>query len=200
MAVLVAQYADRHEAQSRQTVVRHGSLPEREVQTGSGAVRLKGPRVRECSGTGIRLHSALRPPYIRRSPRLEALLPGLSLQRRLDRGLHRGAPGPLGARGARPLPRDPPPAATRLARSTVAVASPQPDGQTVGLLLGRRALCTVQPAWRKPGIVFWGILGAPPDGHTERVGLWDGYRESAQTWKDPRLALKRRGLVLQLYL
>src|SRR5689334_16315324 len=73
IAVLLAQYADRHDAQGRQVVVRNGYLPEREVQTGIGAVRVKVPRVRDRSGTGIRFHSALLPPYIRRSPSLEAL-------------------------------------------------------------------------------------------------------------------------------
>lgn len=38
------------------------------------------------------------------------------------------------------------------------------------------------------------ILGAPPSGHTELIGLWDGYRESAQSWKDLPLDLKSRGL------
>ena len=64
IAVLLAQYADRHDAQGRQGVVRNGYLPEREVQTGIGTVRVKVPRVRDRSGTGIRFHSALLPPYM----------------------------------------------------------------------------------------------------------------------------------------
>ncbi len=80
VAVLLAQYADRHDSQGRQAVVRNGYLPEREVQTGIGAVRVKVPRVRDRSGLGIRFHSALLPPYIRRSKSLEALLPWLYLK------------------------------------------------------------------------------------------------------------------------
>src|SRR5499426_4668594 len=80
IAVLLAQYADRHDAQGRHAVVRNGYLPEREVQTGVGAVRVKVPRVRDRSGTGIRFHSALLPPSIRRSKSLEALLPWLYLK------------------------------------------------------------------------------------------------------------------------
>ena len=80
IAVLLAQYADRHDAQGRQAVVRNGYLPEREVQTGLGAVRVKVPRVRERSGSGIRFHSALLPPSIRRSKSLEAFLPWLYLK------------------------------------------------------------------------------------------------------------------------
>jgi len=62
VALLFAQYADRREGQGRQAIVRNGYLPERDVQTGLGAVRVKGPRVRDRSGAGIRVHSALLPP------------------------------------------------------------------------------------------------------------------------------------------
>jgi hypothetical protein len=64
IAVLLAQYADHHDAQGRQAVVRNGYLPEREVHTGIGAVRIKVPRVRDRSGLGIHFHSAILPPYI----------------------------------------------------------------------------------------------------------------------------------------
>jgi putative transposase len=64
VAMLLARYADRHASEGRQAIVRNGYLPEREVQTGIGAVRVKVPRVRDRSGTGIRFHSALLPPYI----------------------------------------------------------------------------------------------------------------------------------------
>ena len=80
IAVLLAQYADRHDPRGRQAVVRNGYLPEREVQTGIGAVRVKVPRVRDRSGLGIHFHSALLPPYIRQSQSLDALLPWLYLK------------------------------------------------------------------------------------------------------------------------
>src|SRR5437899_34376 len=78
--MFLARYADRRDAQGRHAVVRNGSLPEREVHTGVGAVRVKVPRVRDRSGTGLRFHSALLPPYVRRSQSLAALLPWLYLQ------------------------------------------------------------------------------------------------------------------------
>jgi transposase-like protein len=80
IAVLLAQYTDHHAPQGRQAVVRNGYLPEREVQTGMGAVRVKVPRVRDRCGAGMRLHSALLPPSMRRSKSLEALLPWLYLK------------------------------------------------------------------------------------------------------------------------
>ena len=80
VAMLLAHYADRRDAQGRQTIVRNGYLPERDVQTGIGTIRVHVPRVRDRSGAGICFHSALLPPYIRRSKSLEALLPWLYLK------------------------------------------------------------------------------------------------------------------------
>ena len=40
------------------------------------------------------------------------------------------------------------------------------------------------------------IIGATPEGKKELVGLIDGVRESAQSWKDLLLDLKRRGLAM----
>jgi putative transposase len=38
------------------------------------------------------------------------------------------------------------------------------------------------------------IIGADEKGNKELVGIWDGYRESEQSWKELLLDLKRRGL------
>jgi putative transposase len=40
------------------------------------------------------------------------------------------------------------------------------------------------------------IIGATPEGKKELVGLIDGARESAQSWKELLLDLKRRGLTI----
>ena len=47
--VHIAAHADLTDAAGRRRVVRHGYLPEREIQTGIGAVGLKAPRVRVSS-------------------------------------------------------------------------------------------------------------------------------------------------------
>jgi transposase-like protein len=40
------------------------------------------------------------------------------------------------------------------------------------------------------------IIGATPEGKKELVGLIDGVRESAQSWRELLLDLKRRGLAI----
>jgi putative transposase len=41
---------------------------------------------------------------------------------------------------------------------------------------------------------MWVIMGAEVTGKKELLGLWDGYRESEQSWKELLLDLKQRGL------
>ena len=65
-------------------MVRHGYQPEREVQTGIGAVAVRRPRVRDRqpdAGRGrIRFTSSILPPYLRRAKSVEVLLPWLYLK------------------------------------------------------------------------------------------------------------------------
>jgi hypothetical protein len=68
VAMFLARYADRREAQGQYAVVQNGSLPEREVQTGIGAVRVKVTRVRDRHRAGIRFHSSLSPSVTTGTP------------------------------------------------------------------------------------------------------------------------------------
>ena len=63
----------------RQAVVRNGHLPERELMTGVGPLPVKQPRVRDRSGQ-IRFTSKILPPFLRRVPSLDALIPVLYLK------------------------------------------------------------------------------------------------------------------------
>lgn len=76
---LLDQHRDeRHEG--RQAVTRNGYLPEREVETGVGAVPVQVPKVRDKSGQGIKFNSSLVPPYLKRSHNLEDFIPLLYLK------------------------------------------------------------------------------------------------------------------------
>ena len=78
----LAAHADQTDAAGRKRLVRHGHLPEREVQTGIGAVPVKVPRVRDRAPEGGRLRftSTILPPYLRRAKSIEELLPWLYLK------------------------------------------------------------------------------------------------------------------------
>jgi putative transposase len=192
VAMLLAQYADQRDGQGRQAIVRNGYLPERDVQTGIGAVRVKVPRVRDRSGAGIRFHSALLPPYIRRSKSLEALLPWLYLKGISTGDFSEALQALLG------------PDAPGLSPATL---SRLKQGWQEELMQWQQ-----RDLSGKRYIYFWVdgvyfatrleearhcilvIIGADANGHKELVGLWDGYRESEQSWKDLLLDLKSRGL------
>jgi transposase-like protein len=67
----------------RRRLVRHGSMPERTIQTGIGPVAVRQPRVRDrggADGERIRFSSTLPPRYARRTKSLDALLPVLYLR------------------------------------------------------------------------------------------------------------------------
>ena len=61
VAAHIEAHADLTDASGRRRIVRHGHMPEREVQTGIGAVTVKRPRVRDRDpqATGGRLFAAI---------------------------------------------------------------------------------------------------------------------------------------------
>ena len=104
VAAHIEAHADLTDASGRRRIVRHGHMPEREVQTGIGAVTVKRPRVRDrdpqATGGRIRFTSSILPPYLRRAKSVEApsalALSEGHLQRRLF-----GGPGGAAGTGTR---------------------------------------------------------------------------------------------------
>ena len=78
----VAAYIEAHQTvrdeRNHRLVVRNGRLPGRELQTGLGPLQVVQPRVQDRR-PGQRFTSQLLPPYLRRVPSLDALIPALYL-------------------------------------------------------------------------------------------------------------------------
>jgi putative transposase len=192
VAILLAQYADRRDGQGRQAIVRNGYLPERDVQTGIGAVRVQVPRVRDRSGAGIRFHSALLPPYIRRSKSLEALLPWLYLKGVSTGDFSEALQALLG-------PDAPGLSPATLSRLKQGWQEELAQWQQRDLTGKRYVYFWVDGVYLETRLeesrhCLLVIIGADASGQKELVGLWDGYRESEQSWKDLLLDLQSRGL------
>jgi transposase-like protein len=83
VAVFLAQHAERRDDNGRQLAVRNGYLPERDLITGIGPVRVKQPRVddrRLTEADQERFSSAILPRYARRPPSVDNLILPLYLK------------------------------------------------------------------------------------------------------------------------
>ena len=80
VADLMATYTEQRNAQGRAGVVRNGSHPARDIQTGIGPVTVRVPKVRSRQGEPVTFHSALVLPYVRKMASLAAAIPWLYLK------------------------------------------------------------------------------------------------------------------------
>ena len=180
----------------RRRVVRHGYLPEREIQTGIGPVAVRQPRVRDRgtdeAGGKIRFSSSILPPYLRRSRSLDELLPWLYLKGISTGDFSEALAALLG------------PDAPGLSASSVSRLKEVWQGELVRWekrdLSARRYLyfwvdgIYFQPRMDHDKQCILVIIGADEWGRKELLAIADGYRESAQSWREVLLDLKRRGL------
>lgn len=191
----VAEFVMRHrelkDEQKRQRVVRNGYRPERTIQTGIGEVIVKAPRARDRAGE-IKFQSNILPAYLRRTRSIEELLPWLYLKG-LSTGDFSEALAALLGKDARGL------SAATISRlkeiwkgeyerwtkrdlNGKHIVYLWVDGVHFGVRLEDASQCILV------------IIGATADGKKELLAMLDGYRESAESWKELLLDLKQRGL------
>jgi transposase-like protein len=195
VAALLSCHADKLTDDGRQRLVRHGHLPEREIMTGIGPVAVRCPRVRDRVGEGaerIRFSSAILPPYARRSKSLEVLIPVLYLKG-VSTGDFEEALIALLGKDAGGL------SASTISRLKEAWAEEYAHWTKRDLSTKRYVYfwvdgIHVQARLEDAAQCLLVIIGATPEGKKELVGLTDGVRESAQSWRELLLDLKRRGL------
>jgi putative transposase len=197
VAGFLESHADKLTDDGRQRLVRHGHLPEREIMTGIGPVAVWAPRIRDRVGTGeerIAFSSAILPPYARRSKSLEVLIPILYLKGISTGGFEEALAALLG-KDAGGL------SASTIARLRDVWADEHARWQKRDLSVKRYVYfwadgIHVQARLENDAQCLLVIIGATPEGNKELVGLTDGVRENAQSWKGLLLDLKRRGLVI----
>src|SRR3979490_3079849 len=197
VAAWLSTHTDKLTDDGRRRLVRHGHLPEREMVTGIGAVAVRCPRVRDRVGEGgehIRFSSTILPPYARRSKSLEVLIPILYLKG-VSTGDFEEALIALLGKDAGGL------SATTVGRLKEAWSEEHARWSKRDLSAKRYVYfwadgihVQAPPAQRAQGPAA--LIGPTPAGKKELVRLIDGVRESAQSWKELLLALKRRGLAM----
>ena len=191
----LARFRDERDAVGHARVVRNGTARARPILTGVGPLTIAAPRVndrRMCDGVRQKFTSAIAPPYVRRSPRVESVLPLLYLHGLSSGDFREALPALLG------------PAAAGLSSSAIVRLTKTwtaeyeafrgrdlatrdyvylwADGVHFTIRLEDERLCALV------------VIGGRPDGTKEVVALEDGYRESAESWRTLLRDLKRRGL------
>ncbi len=190
----VAHYVERHRSERDEVghalVVRNGRAAERKVATGAGVLEIRAPRVHDRR-SGQHFTSAVLPPYMRRSPRLEEALPVLYL-----RGLSTGDFGPalevLLGQSARGF------SATTITRLKEAWKDEYRTWKKRDLSECRYAYVwadgvTFPVRLEEDALTCLALVGVTEDGRKEVIALEDGYRESTESWLTLLRDLKRQG-------
>jgi putative transposase len=191
----VADYVDGHsgelDGRGHRQVVRNGWMKERDVVTGAGVIPVKRPRVhdRRC---GERFTSRILPPYMRRAPSIDALIPALYL-RGVSTGDFKDALEAILGADAAGL------SATNIVRlkeiweqeyeewrrrdlSGKHYVYIWVDGIYFNIRLDDERTCILV------------VMGATETGEKELLAVHDGYRESKLSWQELLRDLNGRGL------
>jgi transposase-like protein len=195
VAEFLTKHADLKTEDGYRRVVRHGHLPERKIMTGIGQVAVRQPRVRDreaAEGERIRFSPTILPPYARRTKSLEVLLPILYLKG-ISTGDFEDALAALVGQDAPGL------SASTIARLKDVWTDEHDRWQTRDLTAKRYVYfwadgIHLEARLEEQAQCILVIIGATPEGKKELVGFTDGMRESAQSWRELLLDLRRRGL------
>lgn len=190
----IDQFRELRTQEGSQRVIRNGYLPEREIQTGIGAVSVKVPRVRDKGGRTqekIRFNSSILPPYLRKSRSMEELIPCLYLKG-ISTGDFSEALAALVGKEAQGFS---PSTISRLKEGWQAEKKVWDkrdlSDQDYVYLWADGIHCQVRMDSNQCLLV---IMGATADGAKKLIALEEGYRESEQSWLEVLLDLKNRGL------
>jgi putative transposase len=192
----VALWKDVKLPDGRDRVVRHGHGPARAIQTGVGPVAVRRAKVRDRGKVGaaekIRFTSSILPKWARRTKSLDVLLPILYL-RGISTGDFREA---LAALLGKDAPNLSPAVITRLTAEWL----PDYEAWQKRNLSARRYVYVwadgvyLQARMEAAAECMLVLIGATPEGKKELVGFQTGVRESAQSWRELLVDIKRRGL------
>jgi putative transposase len=194
----LASHAELSDEQGRRRIVRNGHAPERQIQTGIGPVEVRRPRVRDrAAGDGepIRFTSTILPAYLRRARNIEELLPWLYLKgvstgqfaEALAALLGPGAPG-LSAATVRRLSESWQAEHERWCRRDL-------SARRYVYLWAAGAYFT--PRLEQDRQCMLVLIGADASGRKALLAIEDGWRESAQSWRELLLRLRdENGLAL----
>ena len=177
----------------RRAVVRNGYQPEREVLTGVGPVRVKRPKARDRAGLGRQFRSAILPPYLKKSRRLEAVLPWLYLKGVSTNDFDEALRALFGE------------SVKGLSASTISRLKQGWEGEYASFrerdwrghefvyLWADGIYVNVRAAERRCLLV---LIGCDGHGRKHFLALEEGFRESKASWKALLMSLRDRGIAI----
>jgi len=181
--------------EGRRLVVRNGFHPARQIQTGSGSIEVRQPRVNDKrvdeQGNRFRFTSKILPPYLRKSKAIEELVPWLYLKG-ISSSDFPDALACLGHDGSGL-------SATSVVRMKE-IWQGEYENFSRRSLEGKRYVYVwadgiyfnVRLTDDRPCVLV--LMGATEDGTKELIAMIDGQRESEQSWLELLLDVKARGL------
>ena len=178
--------------QGRRRLVRNGHAPERQIQTGIGPLEVRRPKVRDrggaVGGEPIRFTLAVLPAYLRRTRNIEELLPWLYLKG-VSTGQFEEALAALLGTDAPGL------SAATVRRLTEAWQEEHERWQGRDLSSRRYVYLWADGVYFTPRLeherqCMLVLIGADEQGRKELLAIEDGYRESAQSWRELLLRLR----------
>lgn len=195
----IAEHENQRDACGYRLVVRNGQLPGRTIQTGVGPVEVEQPRVNDkrIDENGQRIHfsSKILPPYLRRTKSIDELIPWLYLKGISTGDFTEALQALLG-------PQAPGLSATNIVRLKESWQQEWADwskrsleGKYYVYLWADGVYFNIRledPGNNKQCILV--LMGATSDGRKELIAIAEGYRESAQSWRELLLDVKNRGL------
>ena len=194
----IARCAGLVDQQGRRRVVRNGHGPVRTLQTGIGPIAVRRPKVRDRGASHsarIRFTSAVLPAYLRRTKNVEDLLPWLYLKG-ISTGQFEEALAALLGADAPGL------SATTVRRLTEAWQDEHARWQKRDLSVRRYVYLWADGVYFTPRLehdrqCILVLIGADASGRKELLAIEDGFRESAQSWREVLLRLRdENGLAL----
>jgi transposase-like protein len=197
----VADWIEAHagvrDERGRRRVIRNGHKPRRSILTGLGPVQVRQPRVRDGRerGEGERFSSKILPPYLRKAKSVEELIPWLYLKGISTGDFNEALAAIVG-------PDAPGLSATTITRLKARWEDEYKDwgGRS---LLGKHYVYVwadgihfnvrLEDAGNDRQCILV-LMGATEAGEKELIAITDGYRESAQSWRELLLDCKTQGL------
>jgi transposase-like protein len=191
----VDQYVGQHQSEvderGRRLVVRNGVGRPRKVTMSAGTVEIQAPRV-DDRRDGVKFISSILPPYLRKSPKVESLLPVLYLKG-LSTNDFKSALSEFFGEGTLGLSSASIVKLKKIWEDEFAAWQKRPitkryvymwvDGVNIQIRLGEdKKTCLLV------------IIGVTEDGSKDLLAVHPGYRESEDSWKEVLNALVERGL------